>query len=403
MATIKAFIRTRRNGETKIRFRLSDGSGRQYFFTSHLMVLPSLWDARRETVKTRCICKDSYRRRIDDGVRAIKDKLMRVYEQSYAQITDSESFQRLVEMADAGSESENPTLDSEYRNLVEMKHLSPSTVRAYGVLLGYIKRSVGDIPLSLMVEADVQKVIDAFSEGHSPNYIHTMFSRLRSLFNSLVQTGAMAQSPMLGKSVAQEHYGTPYYLTLAERNKIAGTDLSERPKLEAQRDIFIFQCCVGCRVSDLLRFTADNIVDGALEYVPTKTKTDATDIVRVPLNNTALSLVRKWQGVDRQGRLFPFVSAQRYNDDIKSVFSLCGVTRSVLVYDSTRGKEVRRPLNEIATSHLARRTFIGNLYRQVKDPSLVGSMSGHKDGSKAFARYRSIDDDIKRELVDLLD
>lgn len=60
-------------------------------------------------------------------------------------------------------------------------------------------------------------------------------------------------------------------------------------------------------------------------------------------------------------------------------------------------------LNEIASSHLARRTFIGNLYKKVKDPNLVGSLSGHKEGSKAFARYRDIDEDMKKELVDLLD
>lgn len=32
----------------------------------------------------------------------------------------------------------------------------------------------------------------------------------------------------------------------------------------------------------------------------------------------------------------------------------------------------------------------------------VGSLSGHKDGSNAFARYREIDDEMKKELVDLL-
>lgn len=52
---------------------------------------------------------------------------------------------------------------------------------------------------------------------------------------------------------------------------------------------------------------------------------------------------------------------------------------------------------------MARRTFIGNLYKKVKDPSLVGSLSGHKEGSKAFARYRDIDDDIKKELVGMLE
>ena len=30
-------------------------------------------------------------------------------------------------------------------------------------------------------------------------------------------------------------------------------------------------------------------------------------------------------------------------------------------------------------------------------------MSGHSEGSRAFARYRKIDDEMKKELVDLLD
>jgi hypothetical protein len=67
------------------------------------------------------------------------------------------------------------------------------------------------------------------------------------------------------------------------------------------------------------------------------------------------------------------------------------------------GKEEKKPLNMVASSHMARRTFIGNLYKQVKDPNLVGSLSGHKEGSRAFARYREIDDEIKTELVNLLD
>ncbi len=51
---------------------------------------------------------------------------------------------------------------------------------------------------------------------------------------------------------------------------------------------------------------------------------------------------------------------------------------------------------------MARRTFIGNIYKKVKDPNLIGILSGYKEGSKAFARYREIDEDMKRELVDLL-
>jgi intN1 len=30
-------------------------------------------------------------------------------------------------------------------------------------------------------------------------------------------------------------------------------------------------------------------------------------------------------------------------------------------------------------------------------------LSGHKEGSKAFARYRDIDEDMKKELVNMLE
>ena len=187
-------------------------------------------------------------------------------------------------------------------------------------------------------------------------------------------------------------------------DQIADYDLSANPSLEAQRDIFIFQCLIGCRVSDLMAMTPASIINGAIEYMPQKTKGERPQVVRVPLNARAKALVEKYAGRDDlNGKLFPFISSQKYNVAIKKFFTICGVTRMVTVLNPTTGAEEKRALNEIASSHLARRTFIGNLYKKVKDPNLVGSLSGHKEGSKAFARYRDIDEDMKKELVDLLD
>lgn len=75
----------------------------------------------------------------------------------------------------------------------------------------------------------------------------------------------------------------------------------------------------------------------------------------------------------------------------------------VTVRNPVTGADEQKPINEIASSHMARRTFIGNLYKKVKDPSLVASLSGHTDGSRAFARYREIDMEMKRELVEMID
>lgn len=200
-----------------------------------------------------------------------------------------------------------------------------------------------------------------------------------------------------------EVYGTPYYITVEERDKIADHDFSNQPALEAQRDIFIFQCLIGCRVSDLMAMTPASIINGAVEYIAQKTKGERPKVVRVPLHSRAKALVEKYAGrEDLKGKLFPFISSQKYNVAIKKIFTECGVNRMVTVLNPTTGAEEKRPLNELASSHLARRTFIGNLYKKVKDPNLVGSLSGHKEGSKAFARYRDIDEDMKKELIDML-
>lgn len=235
------------------------------------------------------------------------------------------------------------------------------------------------------------------------NTINGNLRCLRALFNWAVATGLTENNPFKNfTGMPAESYGTPYYLTPDERDAIAACDLTARPALEVQRDIFIFHCFVGCRVSDLIRLTADNIINGGLEYIANKTLHTCGNVIRVPLHARALQLVEKYAGAD-DGRLFPFITPQRYNDAIKEIFTICGITRSVIVRDAVSGREVRRQLNEIASSHIARRTFVGNLYKKVKDPNLVGALSGHKEGSRAFARYRDIDEDIRRDIIGLLD
>ena len=101
--------------------------------------------------------------------------------------------------------------------------------------------------------------------------------------------------------------------------------------------------------------------------------------------------------------MFPFISEQKYNVYIKAAFRKAGLTRMVTTIDQRTRQNVQVPICDLASSHMARRTFIGNVYKRVKDPAIVGAMSGHKDGSRAFARYRDIDMDIKRDAVSVLE
>lgn len=236
------------------------------------------------------------------------------------------------------------------------------------------------------------------------NTIINIFACLRTFFHWAIEEGLTTNNPFVKyKGKTTEHYGTPYYITLEERNRIADFDLSANKSLAVQRDIFIFHCCIGCRISDLMRLTPANIINDAVEYIASKTKGERPNVIRVPLTQRAKDILERYKGEDSEGRILPFISSQKYNVAIKKIFKECGITRIVTILNPTTGEEEQRPINEIASSHLARRTFVGNLYKKVKDPNLVGALSGHKEGSRAFSRYRDIDDDMKKELIGLME
>ena len=147
--------------------------------------------------------------------------------------------------------------------------------------------------------------------------------------------------------------------------------------------------------------TKANVVNGFVEYIARKTKENRPVTVRVPLNDVAKSILEKYKDLPEM-HLLPFTSQQQYNRDIKTMFEKAGLDRIVTVINPKTREEEKKRLCDIASSHLARRTFIGNLYKATPDSNIIGKLSGHKEGSRAFARYRDIDDDMMMELVSKL-
>lgn len=260
---------------------------------------------------------------------------------------------------------------------------------------------------TLVGQKNYKKVLEEIPESRTPqprgkNTINDFLIRLRSFFIWANENDHTNNNPFKHFKIVECVYGTPYYITIDERNRLYHANFNRHPVIARQRDIFVFQCLIGCRVSDLWAMTKSNIVDGAIEYIPRKTKEGRAITVRVPLNTIAKEIIERYKGY--QGKtLFPFTSQQQYNRDIKTMFRGARLNRVVTVINPTTREEEQRPICDIASSHLARRCFVGNLYKKVKDPNLIGKLSGHKEGSRAFSRYREIDEETSRELVAMLE
>lgn len=428
----------KQTGKTEILFRFVGSSTIILRAKSGIYINPKTWNPKTKNLKTATFGKEEadIKKRLDDLCNAIIDTFTitnkeQVNKEWLETVIGKFHYPEKYEIKDEISQQTFFELFDDFLSVRKLSDVRKKNFRVIGRALQRYEiytRKAGQNKFTLHIDTvtpetlrDIEKflkeehqifqthpeIYEAIPEVRTPqprgqNTISDIFTKLRTFFLWCVEEGKTQNNPFHKFAVEECVYGTPFYISIDERNKLYNTDLSHRPQLAIQRDIFVFQCLIGCRVGDLYKMTANNVIDGAIEYVPRKTKDGRPVTVQVPLNNTANEILNRYKNGDGQ-KLLPFISEQKYNVAIKEMFREAGITRNVTVRNPTTGESEIRPINEIASSHLARRAFVGNLYKQVKDPNLVGALSGHKDGSKAFARYRDIDIDTKRELIESLE
>ena len=137
------------------------------------------------------------------------------------------------------------------------------------------------------------------TQQRSENSMSGSLYRIRTVIKWCIKRGLTRNNPFDQYQITQPMYGDPFYLTLEERDKVYYADLSGMgATYPVYRDIFMFQCLIGCRVSDLNKLTKANIVDGCVEYIPQKTKLEHAGTVRVPLNQKALDILERYKELE---------------------------------------------------------------------------------------------------------
>lgn len=435
MASVKAFIRTsaKKADKVNVRFRLSDGRNVQLFHKSEIEVEPDCFDKKNEIIKAKVVYPKDKRTKFDNEV-ADRKKLIRKIYDCTPDITSDELYLTIDKTLHPEKHtSDEPEIVAQtyfeiFDEFLKQHKVSEGRWAHFRVLKRALQRyelyreikldidtitkdTLRDFEDFLKDEPSVFKkhpgIYESIPECRTPqprgiNTLSGILKRFRTFCLWLVDTEKTTNNPFKGFPIDAEKYGTPFYITIEERNSLYEYDLSDRPNLAIQRDIFIFHCLIGCRIGDLYSLTASSIINGCVEYIAKKTKGEKPVTIQVPLNDKAKEILSHYPA-NEDNRLFPFIAEQNYNLAIKDMFAAAKLTRIVTVINSATRKEEKRPLNEVASSHLARRTFIGNLYKKVQDPNLIGSMTGHVQGSKSFARYRTIDIDMKKDLVKMME
>jgi len=256
--------------------------------------------------------------------------------------------------------------------------------------------------ITVEILRDFEKYL-GMKQNRGVNTVHRLMKGTRAFWNyarkELKREGIEIGYPFgEGYSLPPEIYGKPIYITTEERNLLLNSTLPTE-KLERVRDLFIFQCLIGARIGDMVKLKKSNVRNGVLTYIPRKTKEGKPVPVNIPLHPMAIEILSRYEMPD--GSLLPFISDQRYNDYIKELFEVTGLTRIVTRLNPRTKEEEQVRLCDIASSHMARKAFVGNLYGKV-DNGIISSMSGHVPGSKAFTRYYDVSSDLQKDAISKL-
>lgn len=187
------------------------------------------------------------------------------------------------------------------------------------------------------------------------------------------------------------------YLSFEELDAIGALqDLPDH--LDNVRDWLIISCYTGQRISDFMRFDKSMIrEERGKSFLDIKQRKTGKS-VSIPLLPEVVRIL------DKRGGGFPrAISHQRYNDYVKDVCELAGLTDKVpggLRVDN-RKVSGKYPKHQLITSHAGRRSFATNYYGKIPT-SFLKDITGHGTEQMLLKYIGKSSKDTAFEAYDLL-
>ncbi len=222
--------------------------------------------------------------------------------------------------------------------------------------------------------------------------IHKIVKTIKTFLNHAQELG-MPTATNYRKYQIELKQHEPITLTQDEFDALVTCELNEH--LDRVRDVFVFACATGLRISDVKQFRREHIQNDNI--VITQEKTDETVII--PINYYSHQVLEKHRD---QLRPIPQLSEQYLNESIKDVCKLAGINSQVEVHAYSGAKRMTTIAAKWSqvTMHTARRTFVSLALSKGLDAETVRRWTGHKD-LRSFAKYINIEQERKKELMQM--
>ncbi len=384
MATIKFFLQSDKN-PAGIYVRLRDGKNIDAKAKTNLVIDPINWSE----IKTQHKGKDAQAKVLNQKLSELKNNLLNHYNSCAGNdLIDSNWLKEFI----------NPIIQ-EYavpiklvpyfdyyisikKNIIEVS--SENKLKVVKHLLERFQKKMKKEYLIKDVDADFKMKFEQYclADSYAKNTISKAIRFIKTICFHARNNGVETHY-QLNSIQAKYEKADKIYLTVDDLKKIRNATITQ-PHLENARDWLIISCETGQRVSDFMLFTKEKIriEDGVplIEFTQRKTQKKMS----IPISRKARDILNK-----RNGEFPKKISDQRYNEFIKEVCKIAGLSEKIDAskIDAEKLRKVKGhyPKYELVSSHIGRRTFATNNYGIIPTPYLI-YMTGHSTENQ-FLEY----------------
>lgn len=188
-------------------------------------------------------------------------------------------------------------------------------------------------------------------------------------------------------------------LTIEQVKKIysykAKSELDEEVK-----DMFVLQCLVGQRISDMPKFLNGEyeIKDNTISIIQQKTGEKAI----IPLFDEAKEILYKYRNGLKNDKLFNRTYNSTINKIIRSICKEVGLDELV-EYQEQKGTEIiieRKPMYELIHTHIARHSFVTIMCRMNIPKDTIIIATGHSNTAMIDKVYEHLNDKDKANKIE---
>ena len=425
MATIKFYLKDPKAKKQSMVLLSFSYDGKRLRSSAGISIDPKIWNQKKNTLKHQSSHLEEYQH-----AKAIIDRVERIlfgFYQSQKEkgITPQPSTLKAnLEATLFEEETPKDTIKDQsvmevYDSFIESRTgtMKPATIKRYNTLRNYIKDYQAQYGAIGSFEDFNMVFFDQFTEWlmNRPNnnahgkvkvgmvndslakYVNT----LRTFLKWALERGYHANTDYQGYKIKIATKNEIVKLTASEVIQLESFDLSDKPRLEKVRDLFLFGIYTGQRWSDIEAFEAGQIEEkGGVKYWKFRaTKTEKIQIVPLTGKHTGKAL-----GIlEKHNYKLPKISSQKFNLYLKEVGKLAGISEEVTIERKQGNKFIKltKPKYDFMASHMARRTAVSTLLQLGVAPTTVMKLTGHTDLRTMLKYEDTSTDELEAALANI--